>query len=108
MERQVIFAEDVKLYLRDLSILLFERNYFSFPGDAKAYVDRMVKYMRTYIGILPIRPAPHYFSRYASDLYYITYHANQNTLWYGFYQQSLNIFIVRHITNSHIAAQYFV
>ena len=107
MERQVIFTDDVDSYLKELSDLLFEKSYFSFPEDAKSYVDRIVDYMTDYIGILQGKPAPPYFNRYGRDMEYIRYPANHYTSWYGFYQQVVNRFYVRHITNNHVAAQYF-
>ena len=104
MERQVTFSPDVKIYLRKLTILLFEKGYFAFPENAKAYVAEIV----LFIGIRPGRVAPPYFNQYGDDLEYIRYDANRRTSWYGFYQQDINIFAVQHITNNHVAAQYFV
>jgi hypothetical protein len=108
MERQVIFSDEVEWYLDDLTVLLFERGYFAFPENAKAYVAEIVLFMKTNIGIRPGRVAPPYFNQYGDDLEYIRYDANRRTSWYGFYQQDVNIFAVQHITNNHVAAQYFM
>ena len=107
MEREVIYAKEVELYLDELLIVLFEKGYFSFPDDAKSYVDRIINYIEQNIGILPERNAPQYFNRYAMNLKYIIYRANKATSWYVFYQQRENIFLIRHITNNHVAAQHF-
>ncbi|GHV11906.1 hypothetical protein FACS1894162_7670 [Bacteroidia bacterium] len=107
MERQVIFSDDVEAYLDELTILLFEKGYFVFPENAKAYVAEIVLFMKTNIGIRPGRVAPPYFEQFGDDLEYIVYHANRRTSWYGFYQQDINIFAVQLITNNHMVAQYF-
>ena len=108
MERKIIYSEETKELLDELGNLLFEKGYFSFPEDAKVYVGKLTRYAEQYIGILPEKDAPVYFDRYGSNLKYITYRANKTTCWYIFYQQLGNVFLVRHITNNHVAAQYFV
>ncbi|GHT41586.1 hypothetical protein AGMMS49965_11600 [Bacteroidia bacterium] len=107
MEREIIFSDDVDLYLNELAIVLFEKGYFCFPESAQAYVDGIIDFMIENIGIRPGRVAPPYFSQYGPNLEYIRYPANKHTSWYGFYQQVVNRFYVWHITNNHVAAQYF-
>ena len=107
MEREIVYAKEVELFLDELLIVLFEKGYFSFPDSAKSYVDRIIDYIEQNIGILPGRDAPLYFTRYAKNLKYITYRANKSTSWYVFYQQRAHIFLIRHITNNHVAAQHF-
>ena len=108
MEREIVYAKEVELFLDELLIILFEKEYFSFPNDAKSYVDRLIDYVEQNIGIIPERDAPPYFTRYAKNLKFITYRANKSTTWFVFYQQRTNIFLIRHITNNHVAAQHFV
>jgi hypothetical protein len=108
MEKEVIYEENVKLFLKELVILLFEKGYFSFPDEAKAYVDCLICYAEQYAGRISGKDAPPYFNRYGSNLKYITYKANKTTSWYILYQQRDNIFLIRHITNNHVAAHYFV
>jgi hypothetical protein len=107
MERKIITTEDVKIVLDELFNILLEKHYFSYQENARLYVDRLTRYAEQYIGIFPGKDAPLYFSRYGSDLKYITYRANKTTAWYIFYQQKENVFLIRHITNNHVAAQYF-
>jgi hypothetical protein len=107
MGRTIITTEDVKLFLDELLNILLEKHYFSYRKDARLYVDWLTHYAEQYIGIFPGKDAPVYFSRYGSDLKYITYRANKTTAWYIFYQQKENIFLIRHITNNHVAAQHF-
>ena len=107
MEREIVYAKGVELFLDGLLKILFENGYFSFPDSAKSYVDRVIDYVEQNIGILPGREAPPYFSRYGRNLNYITYRANKSTVWYVFYQQRVNVFLIRHISNNHVAAQHF-
>jgi hypothetical protein len=107
MERKVIYTNEIEFFLDELGILLFETKYFSFPKNAEIYIDQLTCYAEQYIGILPGKNAPFYFNRYGSNLKYITYRANKTTSWYIFYQQQDNVYLVRHITNNHVAAQYF-
>ena len=107
MEREIIYAREVELFLDELLIILFEKGYFSFPDSAKSYVDRLIDYIERNIGIIPGRKAPSYFDRYAKNMKYITYRANKSTVWYAFYQQRDNVFLIRHITNNHVVAQHF-
>jgi hypothetical protein len=107
MEREIIFSKDVEIFLDELLIVLFEKGYFGFPDKAKSYIDRMILYAEQYIGLLPGKNAPSYFSRYGYHLKYIIYHATLTTSWYIFYQERSNVFLIRHITNNHVAAQHF-
>lgn len=107
MEREVIFSKTVERYLDELLVLLFEKGYFGFPDSAKSYVDRLILYVEQYTGILPGKNAPDFFHHFGQNMKYITYHANKRTSWYIFYQERNNIYLIRYITNNHVAAQYF-
>ena len=107
MEREIIFSRAVELYLDELMLLLFEEGYFGFPDSAKSYVDRLISFVEQHVGILPGRNAPNFFKRFGQDMQYITFHANKKTSWYVFYQERNNIYLIRHITNNHVSAQYF-
>ena len=107
MEREIIFSKKVELYLDELMLLLFEEEYFGFPDSAKSYVDNVVSFVEQYIGILPSKNAPDYFQRFGRNLKYITFLANKRTSWYIFYQERNNIYLIRYITNNHVAAQHF-
>jgi len=79
MEREIVYAKEVELFLDELLIILFEKGYFGFPDSAKSYVDRIINYIEQNIGILSEREAPPYFNQYAKNLKYITYRANKST-----------------------------
>ena len=107
MEREIIFSKKVELYLDKLMLLLFEEGYFGFPDSAKLYVDCLISFVEQHVGILPDKNAPDYFQRFGKNMKYLTYQANKRTSWYIFYQERNNIYLIKHITNNHEAAQYF-
>jgi hypothetical protein len=107
MEREVVFSKEVETGLDELMILLFEKGYFGFPETAKSYVDRMIAFAEQYTGILPGRQAPDYFRPFGRDLKYIIYQVNKQTTWYILYQERNGIYLIRHITNNHVAAKHF-
>ena len=107
MEREIIFSPKVTEYLDELMLLLFEEGYFGFPDSAKLYVDRLISFAEQHMGILPGRDAPDFFQGFGENLKYITFHANKRTSWYIFYQERNSIYLIRYITNNHVAAQYF-
>ena len=107
MERKIILADEIDLFFDELLIVLFEKGYFGFPNTAKSYIDKFTDYIKKYIGVIPDKNAPKHFDRYGKNLKYISYKANKVTTWYIFYQQKGNVFLIRYITNNHVAAQYF-
>jgi hypothetical protein len=107
MEREIIFSEESKAFLKELLVVLYTKGYFSFWDNARSYVKSVVHYAVKYIGVLHGKKAPPFFDHYGTNLKYITYRANKTTTWYIFYQQHDNVFLIRHITNNHVAAQYF-
>ena len=107
MEREIIFSKKVEQYLEELMLLLFEEGYFGFPDSAKTYIDRLILFVEQHIGILPGKDSPDFFKRFGQNMKYITFHANKKTSWYIFYQERNNIYLIRYITNNHVAAQHF-
>jgi len=107
MEREIIFSKKVERYLDELMLLLFEDGYFGFPDSAKLYIDNLISFIEQHISILPSKNAPDYFQRFGKNMKYIVYQANRRTSWYIFYQERNNIYLVRYITNNHVAGQYF-
>jgi hypothetical protein len=104
--KEVVFSQEVELFLDELLSLLFEKGYFAFPDSAKQYVDNLISYIEQNIGLLAGKDAPVYFSRYGQNLKYIKYRANKATTWYIFYQERNGVFLIRYITNNHVAAHF--
>jgi len=107
MEREIIYTEKTRDFVRNLTYVLFQKRYFSFSEDAKRYVDNILSYIEKYVGILPEKDAPIYFNSYGENLKYITYQPNRATTWYIFYQQQENIFLICYISNNHFEGKYF-
>ena len=105
---KILYLPEVEIYLFDLIELLFSKNYFSFPEQAIDYVFKIRQYIESSITIAYKRKAPPYFSRYGESMSYFVYKANTNTSWYIFFQQKADTYLIRYITNNHMAAQYFV
>ncbi|MDR2345140.1 MAG: hypothetical protein LBE18_03660 [Planctomycetaceae bacterium] len=103
-KHEIVFSQEVELFLDELLILLFEKEYFAFPDSAKQYVDNLISYVEQNISIHVGKEASAYYSRYGQNLKYITYRANKMTSWYIFYQERNGVFLIRYITNNHVAA----
>lgn len=95
----VQYLPEVEKYLNELSLILFEKNYFSFVESSFRYVDDLVDFIEYNLSIFPAKQTPEKLSSLGSE--YIFYKANQNTTWYIFFERSDNRFMVTFITNSH-------
>jgi hypothetical protein len=78
-KQEIVFSQEVDLFLNELLILLFEKGYFAFPDSAKQYVDKLISYIEQNIGVYAGKEASAYFSHYGQNLKYITYRANKIT-----------------------------
>lgn len=108
---RVSYLPEVADYLADLIYTLYKENYFSFEENAFAYVRRLRGEIDKYLPDMPPKRAPRYFERYGSDLYYAVFRTSKRTSWYIFYSIYLvgeqPHYLVRHISNNHVAGQYF-
>jgi predicted 2-oxoglutarate/Fe(II)-dependent dioxygenase YbiX len=102
----VQYDDEVAHYLTELIDILLKKEYFSFADTAKRYVSDMKNYIKRYIAVLPAKTAPPYFNKYKKGMKYITYPANKQTIWYIFFKQKDNRFMVYYITNNHFEGQY--
>ncbi|MCD8176186.1 MAG: hypothetical protein LUE98_01670 [Tannerellaceae bacterium] len=101
---RILYTKTANLYFNELVDILYDKNYFSFKESARMYVDSLTLELEKYIHICPKRKAPHYFSRYGQELWYISYSKNKNTTWYFFFTlHENNTYIIRYITNNHVA-----
>jgi len=104
---KIKFHIDVLLILDELTNILIEKGYFSFYEYSAQYIEDLVNYVKANIAIKQHKKAPNYFSRYGSDLFYITYKRNKQTTWYILFQKTGQFYFIRYITNNHVAGQYF-
>jgi len=103
---KVIFAPEVRLYLKELSELLYEKDYFGFEDAAYKYVEDLVLDIMASLPNKLKKSAPAYFNRYGKHLCYATFKKNDNTQWYIFFNNEDDIYLVRYIGNNHTCAQY--
>ncbi len=105
-KHSVIYDKPVSQFLYHLTETLLEKDYFSFLDSALNYVEEIEEFIEQKIHILQHHPAPEYFSKYQSGMKYIVYPANKKTVWYIFFKQSGNRFLIYYITNNHFEGQY--
>ena len=103
---EIVFYPDVVEHLDRLGKQLYDKGYFGFRKNAISYIQKMVDFIVAKIAVIPAIPAPEYFNRYGSNLHYIIYNSTKKTSWYIFFQQIDNRFLIRHITNNHVAGKY--
>lgn len=105
---KVLFLPEVEDALLDLIEILYSRQYFSFPESAVAYVEELIAEIEMTIGVKPYKKAPLHFSKQDGILLYITCQRGKSTTWYILFSiQDNDVYLVRSITNNHVAGQYF-
>jgi hypothetical protein len=107
----VVTTQAVKKYLNDLVAILYQKEYFGFEESALEYVDDLLDDIIVRLPHRPHKPAPPYFDRYGKKMYYASFVKNKQTTWYAFFTKYNSngevIYLIRYITNSHVAAQHF-
>jgi len=100
---RIIYSNEVKLYLKELIKILFEKEYFGFEVDAEEYVNKLIGYINENIFVKSKKVAPKYFNRYGKNLFYIFYKTNKRTTWFVFFQLKDNVYLIKYITNNHVS-----
>jgi hypothetical protein len=105
MVRQIKVAFDPLVidFLEQLTLELYEKDYFGFYDSACEYVDKIIDDISSNIHIKPSKKAPSYFSKYGKNLVYISYQPNKTTIWYIFFNVNDNRYLIRYITNNHVS-----
>ena len=105
---EIKYHKDVLFFLDELTNILIDKGYFSFYEYSAQYIEDLVSYVNSNIALQYHKKAPIYFSKYGTDLFYITYQRNKQTTWYILFQKMEHCYFIRHITNNHSAeARYF-
>jgi hypothetical protein len=108
---KVLAIPEVRQYLKELSFILYEMDYFSYLQTAEKYVEELFEDIETNLPKHPKRLAPPYFERYGKAMYYAIFRKNKQTQWYVFFNIYQNsgalIYLVRYISNNHVIAKYF-
>lgn len=102
----IIFAASVREYLREVSEILYEKDYFGFAENAIEYIDSLTLDIYQTLPNRLHKPAPRYFDKYGKELLYAVFKKNDNTQWYVFFNYEDDIFLIRYIGNNHTCAQY--
>ena len=109
---KVIAIPEVRVYLQDLAIILYEKEYFGFKETARKYVKELFDDIKTNLPTCSSKPAPKYFDKYGKDMDYAIFRKNKNTHWYVFFRiykkNGEDIYQIRYISNNHVIAQYLI
>ncbi|MDR0438398.1 MAG: hypothetical protein LBH22_08900 [Bacteroidales bacterium] len=99
------FSQQVKFFIQDWALVLFEKEYFSFYETADEYVSNIIDAIHDSIihKFLWQSPQQDYFKLiYGEDVKYIKYNIpNSRTVWYVFfeYDEMENAVLILYITN---------
>lgn len=96
---KVIFKKAVLDYFDELVFTLFRKEYFSYPENAKLYVDKIVAFIFTEISTFPHKQTPKSLQHLGPS--YVFYKANNRTTWYIFFEKRNNKFLITGIINNH-------
>lgn len=96
---EIVLRIDVINQLDDLVFTLFKEDYFSYPENAKIYVDKIVDFKSSNIETFPNKITPLKLVHLGEK--YIFYKANSRTTWYIFFEKHKNKIIVTGILNNH-------
>jgi hypothetical protein len=100
VEQEIIFSENVKIYLDELVIILYKDEYFSFLADAEDYVVRIVDQITNDLKKIRHFDTPKQYRFFGK--YYIKIKGGNRTKWAIFFDKFENKILIEHITNSHM------
>ena len=95
---RVKYKEEVAEYLNQLTLHLFNLEYFSYLENAIAYKNRIIHFIEYNINTFPHRITPARLKHLGSK--YIFYNSNQRTTWYVIFEQKEQKFLITYITNN--------
>lgn len=96
---KVIFKDGVLIYFDELIYRLFVEEYFSYPENAKGYVDKIVDFIILEIATFPHKLTPKSLQHLGSN--YIFYKSNHRTTWYIFFEKRNQNYLITGIINNH-------
>lgn len=106
---KVLALPEVRQYFNELSQILYEKDYFSYPETSEKYVEDLFEDIKTTLPNRQKRYAPPYFERYGKRMYYAVFKKSKHTHWYVFFNiyddNGELIYLVRYISNNHVSAQ---
>jgi hypothetical protein len=109
---KVLAIPEVRLYLQNLAVILYEKEFFGFEDSARRYVIELFEDIKKTLPRRQHKPAPKYFDKYGKDMEYAVFKKSNHTSWYIFFTiyedeaTGEDIFLIRYIGNNHTVAQY--
>jgi hypothetical protein len=107
---KVLFLPEVRSYFKELSVTLYQKEYFGFFDKALQYADELFSEIENNLPTMHKKEAPKYFDRYGKGMYYAIFKQNRITSWYVFfnvyYTKGEMVYFVRYVSNNHMIAQY--
>jgi hypothetical protein len=76
---KVLFLPEVRDYFRELSQLLYEKNYFGFEEAAIRYATDLFNDIADTLPAKVKKNAPAYFDRYGKGMFYAVFKKNKRT-----------------------------
>lgn len=83
---KVRFLPEVREHFRELSFILYKKEYFGFEESAIAYIRELFDDITINLPTKQKKKAPLYFSKYGNNLHYCVFKKNNNTQWYVFFE----------------------
>lgn len=65
---KVIFLPQTIEYFKELTDILYYKDYFGFKESAKSYVDKLIDDIENTLSIRPSKISPAYFNRYGNNM----------------------------------------
>ncbi len=107
MEKIIInYSPDIEQYLNNLIDVLFAKEYFGFKENAIKYVLNITTDIEINIHLKKHQTTPLDLIKFGKN--YISYKANNKTSWYIFFDKKDNRYLVKYITNNHVAKTQFL
>ncbi|MCD0467939.1 hypothetical protein [Flavobacterium sp. ENC] len=98
-EIEVVFTSGVILYLDDLIITLYKKEYFGFIESAEEYVSNIYDAVPERIKKAPHKKTPETLRYLGSN--YIFYKSSSKTTWYIFFEKRDKNYLITGITNNY-------
>ena len=108
---KVLALPEVRQYLKEVSLILYQKGYFGFEETAIKYIEDLFEDIKTTLPVRHKMLAPPYFDKYGEYMFYSIFKKNKNTQWYVFFsiykdKEDEIIYLVRYISNNHLIAHY--
>lgn len=99
MEKVIVYSKVFEDIINKLIDVLYEKEYFGFKESSKLYAEKIYDFIFDNIDFPISKKSPEKFQKYGRK--YLKYKANQQTVWYIFFDQKDNKFLVNYILNIH-------